>query len=668
MSRITAKRLPLFAVSAILLIGLLVPTSTVSLQELRSAVPSDASFSPSSQSGLNVTALWDDLWDSVSRYEIGNLTRTLSETYPRRTWNFADMSPSDNLTAAWDWANQTLQDKTDGALQFENITDYGSLVAIKRGTLPSPAPAIAITGMIDSGWYTGANDAAASTAVVLEIARVLNNYSFSCDVYFILINGAHVNLDYNPGARALAGWFEDNDIETITTLSFDRILFHRADITYGKLISLRSSPEFELYQDGQWFPDMMMGLSSNYGAGLIQEVIDLEVAEHSTAYEMWQVGRPAFHISQGHYYDFFSGTEDDTWDNPQYSYAKAEDLAASVACAVAYVGLLGAGEAPTFYARNSLETGNTTSQDIILTYMGFVNATVTWSGNATLRASIIDVTSNSTVYQRIEADHEIVMKYLTAKLGSYRVDVSSLGPNATVFELRVTYVNDCDGDTIPDTTELLIGTNLYSRDSDRDGLADDFEISIGTDPNEGDSDGDGASDSIEYQWGSSLLHNDSDLDGLSDGLEGDLGTDPTNQDTDSDGVSDFLEVMSYGTNPLSADTDSDNLEDGFEIEAGLNPLSPDSDGDGLGDFFEILNQLNPLSTDTDQDGWSDAYEIEFCMSPISSDTDADWLPDGIDWDPQVHWIDIVAPVLLVTILLLLLIFSFMKFAVYSKAK
>jgi hypothetical protein len=643
------------------------PVAVFELPGTEVVMAPDASRLLASQSTFNASALWDNVWGSVSQDEIGNLTRVLSETYANRTWDNEEMSPTDNLRAAWDWANQTMEINTNGDLHFDNITDYHNLIAIKQGSLPSPAPAIVITGMIDSEATSGANDAGASAAVVLEIARVLNNYTFSCDVYYVLTNGAHVGLHYNPGARELVAWFEDNEIETITTLSFDRLLFHRVDITNGALLSLRTSPDTELYQESHWFPDVMMRVASDYGNGRLQEAIDLGVTERSTAFEMWQTGRPAVHISQGFYYDFYSGTVDDTWDNSFYNFGKAAEIAAAVAGAVAYVGILGYGEPASFYLSGRLDPGNSTSQDLVITFNGYVNATVIWNGTVPLQTSVIFLGSAAKVYERLETDNFISVKYLSGAQGNFRVNITNLGVNSTFFGLNVTYINDCDGDTLSDISELFLGTDVYSTDSDRDGLPDDFELGIGTDPTSEDSDGDGASDWDEYLWGSSLLQNDTDLDGLLDGQEAALGTDPTDEDTDSDGVNDFLEVMTYGTNPVSSDTDSDGLEDGFEIEGGLNPLSPDSDGDGLGDLFEVLNLLDPLSVDTDNDGWSDAYEVEFCMSPISTDTDADGIPDGIDWDPQEHWISMVAPVVLLTIVILFVIFSFMKFGVYKKA-
>ena len=87
----------------------------------------------------------------------------------------------------------------------------------------------------------------------------------------------------------------------------------------------------------------------------------------------------------------------------------------------------------------------------------------------------------------------------------------------------------------------------------------------------------------------------------------------------------------------------------------------------IGDLFEVLNDLDPLSPDTDNDGWGDAYEVEYCLSPNNPDTDFDGIPDGIDWDPKEHWISIIAPVSILGIALLTLIFGVLKHRIYFRS-
>jgi len=327
---------------------------------------------------------------------------------------------------------------------------------------------------------------------------------------------------------------------------------------------------------------------------------------------------------------------------------------------------LSGGVPAAYYKNGQLLVDQEYTQTLTTTYLGFINVTITWPEATTIYSEIVNVELNRTVYSRTENDGKIVMKYLPSLKGYHFVRVLNTGPNNITFHLNITYNNDVDGDSLSDLYEAKIGTNIYSEDTDGDTLGDSLEISIHSNPLSNDTDMDGASDLQEYQWGSSLLSNDTDHDGLLDGVEAQLGTSLINPDTDSDGISDFDEVKTYHTNPLRKDSDRDGLEDGFEIYQMMNPLSPDSDNDSLSDLFEVLNGLNPLSGDSDSDGWGDAYEVEYCMSPTNADSDGDGIPDGLDWDPQVHWIGVVAPVTVLSIVALMGIYGFLKWRVYRE--
>ena len=624
---------------------------------------------PASEGVLNVTHLWQEIWDSVSSSDIENYTRTISENYPSRSWSAYSLTPNPNLENAWHWANQTLQEVTSGALMFKQITDYQSLIATQYSADSEPKAAVIITGIIDSDETPSANDAGASVAVVLEMANVLSSYSLGFDVHYVLINrGYGIDDEYNEydqGSRYFVEWLEESEIVTLTTLAFERLLFHRTQYLFGTRIALRTSPYESIYQRSVWFPELMIRASKTMGSSLLLNLSDLGLTEVSTAYEMWQGGYPALHIAQGFWPDGYSGTTDDVWDVSYYSYTKAKEVAASAICAITYMSQLKSGDVAAEYKNGFATIGEDVTLPITVSVEGFVNVTLTWMESTTFRALLRD-SSGQLVYQRVESDNKIVAKYRALVPGPYDIIIRNLGGNDSTFALNVTIHNDCDGDGITDIDELGLGTSMFLLDSDMDGLNDDFELSIGGDPTSADSDGDGALDYDEYLLGSSLYLNDTDGDGLLDGIEAELGSDPTLVDSDGDGLDDWNETYTYLTNPASSDTDSDGLEDGFEVSVGLNPLSPDSDGDGLSDLFEILNFMNPLSRDTDGDGWSDAYEVEYCMSPNNADTDGDGIPDGIDWDPQEHWVSAVVPLSLVAIILLMAVFSFLKHKVYTR--
>ncbi|RDE17942.1 MAG: hypothetical protein C4K49_00185, partial [Candidatus Thorarchaeota archaeon] len=539
-------------------------------------------------------------------------------------------------------------------------------LAVKTGTGPAPRQAILVTGIIDSDATPGANDAGSTVAAVLEIARIIDEYPLVCDVYYVLINRGTNDTVVDLGSRAFVSWLVADGVETVTALSFERFLFENVNYLYGTRFSLRTYAGSSVYQRTTWMPDIMVMLSSAYGSGRAMLTTDYSVAKRSLAYEMWQVGRSAVHVSQGYWSDPYVGTPNDIWSNSRYSYDKAREVVACAVSTVVYIGSLGTGETATFYGNAALAPQESTSALFMLTFNGFVNVTIQWDTNTTVNGSLSTETAEQLLYSRASGNRLIIMKYLSKSFDGVRLNVENVGTDSTTLVFSVTFLNDCDGDTLSDPFEISINTNPLSADSDRDGLSDSLELGTGTDPTSSDSDHDGASDSDEYTWGSSPLLNDTDSDGLLDGTEVAFGTNPIKRDTDADGLEDWPEIYSYGTNPSSADTDSDGLEDGFEVSAGLNPLSPDSDSDGLSDLFEILNLLNPLSKDTDGDGMSDAYEVEFCLDPRNPDTDFDGIPDGIDWDPREHWLSTVAPAALITVVLLLAVFSLLKYRVYER--
>ena len=615
---------------------------------------------------LNVSSLWESIWANVSSLNIEDITRELSEQYPNRVWLPAS-GPTQNLTDACSWVNDTLVDFTGGELSFRYFTQYDSLLAVKNGTGSSPRPGIVFTGVIDSGFTPGANDVAASVAAVLETARVLQNIDMACDVYYFLSSVGRSSPSGNLAAEALAEWLDENDIETVTIITYERLLYERTAILYGTYIGVRSDLNTE-YVMSEWVTDLMISVSSIYGTNIVRYFDDHELTENSCADTMWKNGRAAVHVAQGYWYDPDSGTEDDLWDAYYYSYAKAREAVACAVCSVAYIGKLGAGLAPALYRSGTLAPDQEVVLSIPMSHLGYLNCTATWVSNQTTSASgtIRRSSTGETLYSRLESDDCIHMKYRTPTLERLRVGLRNLGSVSMNYTLNMTLVNDIDADTLNDIMEVSIGTSPYFEDTDRDLLTDDFELLIGSNPVLADSDGDGANDYEEYIRGSDRLVRDTDGDGIEDGPEISMGTDPTHPDSDRDGVGDFDEVYVYHTDPLSKDTDLDGLDDGFETQVGLDPTSPDSDHDGLGDLFEILNGMNPLNRDTDGDGWSDAYEVEYCMLPNNPDTDGDGIPDGIDWNPREHWITVVSPVVLLTTLSLLVIFSYLKYKQYGK--
>ena len=161
---------------------------------------------------------------------------------------------------------------------------------------------------------------------------------------------------------------------------------------------------------------------------------------------------------------------------------------------------------------------------------------------------------------------------------------------------------DSDGDGVPNSVEILQGTNPNSAssylDSDHDGVPDYVELQLGTNP--------AVPDAL-----------DSDHDGISNYKEGYNYSNPNQSlDTDHDGVPDYLDQDSDGDGVL-------DINDAFPI----NRLEwTDSDHDGIG------NNADP---DDDNDGILDACDVDTNGDGIpdnGTDLDADGINDGCDPD------------------------------------
>ncbi len=121
-----------------------------------------------------------------------------------------------------------------------------------------------------------------------------------------------------------------------------------------------------------------------------------------------------------------------------------------------------------------------------------------------------------------------------------------------------------DGDNLPDTVELVLGTNPESMDTDTDLLDDWYEVKNGLDPLKADSNGDGLMDYNE-------------VTGYPLDIDGDGIPNAWDDDNDNDGVPDDLDAS-----PFSMTTVNESFQ--FHIK-----------GDGQPTYLEL--QVRPENTD-----------------------------------------------------------------------
>jgi len=602
-----------------------------------------------SLSSYEVGPAWDDVYARVDVTFLETVVRYLSEQCAQRIWYPLDKAPSPQLEKAWDYVNDTLITQTGGLLHFDLVTDQLDLVAVKNGTRPHSAPLI-VSGAVASQWVPGANAYGASAAAVLETARVLSSMNLTNDVYFVLVNTDSSSFGGGSGSvgvDTLLNELTEEGVKPAALLYYHRLLY-RTEEPNGHRVVLGYSDLGSAYSQEKLLGDIAGMASSMSGTGdalAVNSASDIWL--RSGAYEAYLRGIPGFVITQ-YYPDPYSGTIYDTWDVASYSYPQLAEAVGTVSAVISFLGSLNRGDAPALRHTIALAGHSTGGLTMPLSGSSYVNVSISWTGNTTLKADI-ESPSSVEVYTRTGSDSSIRLDYLVQLPGQHTLLLTNLGDNAVDFSVSYTHWHDYDWDGLDDWQESLHKTDSLSSDSDSDQLDDRSETLVGCDPNIPDSDSDGAIDGVEIAHGSNPLVQDTDGDTLFDGLEIDLGTDPTVKDSDDDGVDDGME-LSLGTNPLSNDSDADSLADSTELMLGTSPLLPDSDSDGLGDYFEALNGLNPLSQDSDSDGLTDAYEIEHCLNPINPDTDSDGIVDGIDWAPREHWIMTAPPVALIVLL------------------
>ncbi len=285
----------------------------------------------------------------------------------------------------------------------------------------------------------------------------------------------------------------------------------------------------------------------------------------------------------------------------------------------------------------------------------FTTINVTSSGGA---ISSFAITPNLPAGLTLNTTTGAISGTPTAALASTVFTITATNPagtDSTTFSLFIDA--DTDGDGVPDSVEVLQGTNPNqpgdALDTDGDGVPDFIEEAQGTNPTTPgdalDTDGDGVPDYIEEAQGTNPTTPgdalDTDGDGVPDYIEEVQGTNPTTPgdalDTDGDGVPDFIEEL-QGTNPTTPgdalDTDGDGVPDFIEELQGTDPNVPgdalDTDRDGVPDFIEELQGTNPTTPgdalDTDGDGVPDFIEEAQGTNPTTPgarDTDGDGLPD-----------------------------------------
>ena len=507
--------------------------SVVMLQDIRlriHAVPA-ASFS--------VESIWDNIYNDVNPSNLQTIVQDISEDTPLRIWYSLDKEPSVPLADAWEYANNTLNSYTSGGMYFRFRTQQQNLVAIKYGIDSTLAP-IVIVGTVSSGLSPGANAYAASTAAVLEIARILYSRSLTNDVYFVLVNT--ITSGYDSGEYGNQGISElldelETEYRKPAALFWLSLLLYESGDSYGDHVAMRSSYSSLYYKQNEFIADLAEIASALSGGDrVVQQGSTANLYIRSGAYEANERGIPAFVLSQ-YYMDGLAGSEFDEWDVGIYSYDLLEEAVGLVASLTTYLGILGKGQVPRFSKMVMVSAFDSETIWMPLTGESPLQVDIEWAGGDSLTAELVSP-GGVTLISATQSDSNITMNYGVTIAGLYGLVLINQEMVSSFVSYGYEYWQDYDCDTLNDEEEYAHGTDSLNADTDMDLLNDDAELF--------------------------------------------RGTDPLSPDTDSDGLGDFFEVLN-GLNPLSNDTDMDGLSDSYEIAHSLMPNNADTDGDGIPD-------------------------------------------------------------------------------------
>jgi hypothetical protein len=548
-----------------------------------SALPSDVS------SGI-LTHVYgmdysDEIYNNVSQTRYRNFVQKITENGSRWIMDYTMAERGANMYAR-NYIIQQFQELSNGRIETEVIGNHLNVVGKLPGYLPGSNPAFAITAHYDSvDRSPGANCDGSGIATVLELVKVMSQYEWPLDIYFIAFNGLFTQ-NWRDGSPEVVTEFIMRGIELLTLYNVDTILVQNPVLPINERIQF--GYEGAQYHKGRYWAELARQMSNNLGQNLILPV-------PSTSFYLWTLsdhysfsergyGNPICAFESGLSLDDSYHSSNDRWDNPDYNYNIGRETTAVIGASIAFTMSRAIGEPTKTNFELYVRGGNFNQIHFAITTPTLVNISSRWYGG-TSSFYLLDPENNviaSQEYNYTSAwELSNVISYSASEQGLYTLVVYNSDYHIVGYDVEISINTDIDANGILDSQEYWIDQALFNSDQDGDGISDAEEILFGTD----------------------MMLVDSDGDAMPDKYELDHGFDPRNpsdggEDADQDGLSNAQE-FSGGLNPLSEDSDSDSIPDLWELENGLNPLLDDADldldGDGISNLDEYLNGTDPQS-------------------------------------------------------------------------
>lgn len=529
--------------------------------------------------------LSEEIYSNVKFSEYRKFVKEVSQNGSRYVMDVGEII-MDNNRMAREYIKQKLVELSKGRIEIEEIGSYKNIVGRLPGYLPGKNPAFAISAHYDSPENSpGANCDGSGIAAVLELVRVMSQYEWPLDIYFIAFNGLF-GFRFMQGSSQAAIEFENREMEFVMVYNVDTILVQDYELPADERILMGYGTVGQAdYHKGQYWAELARMMSSNIGDDKILSVPSFEfpIWTGSDHYALFNRGFNAIcAFESGRFVDtsFHSGS--DIWDNSDFDYNLGVETTAVIGASIAHI--MGRTYGKQTDLRYDFILGFPTSRRfyIPVTTPTTINFTIRWFGGA---SSFYLLNPSGGLIASMVYDHSSawsatnVFNPSVSIKGLYTLVVEKDHAFPVGYELQISYDTDIDGNNVLDSQEYWIDHALFLSDQDNDNLSDAEEIMYGTD----------------------MLSPDSDGDTMPDKYEITLGFDPNNpadgnEDADGDHLTNAQE-FSRGLNPFSIDSDSDMMDDLWEVENGLDPLVDDSmldlDGDGKTNLQEYLDGTNP---------------------------------------------------------------------------
>ena len=497
-----------------------------------------------------------------------------------------------NNLAARNWISEQLTTVSNNRVEVEIVGIHNNVVGLLPGYLPGEHPVFVVSAHLDTvEGSPGANDDASGVAVVLELARVMSEYEWPLDIYFVAFNDAVPPLlgVPNQGSDELAAIWESEGLDILALYNVDTILYpyRWAPPTERILLGYADLAQYQTSQYWAELVKMVGNLNANDIIGL-RVSDDFPIWTQSDHYRFYQEGYRSVVCAHesGYFVDGVSGTVDDVYDYSRYDYYLGRSFAGIVGGSMAFTMSRSYGEKTRVYPQGTLHSASPRTFQIAITTPTTIDVFSRWWGGGAAFSiySPTDALVDSVTFNNASAwEPRQVLSTSVTTPGLYRVIIGNLAQDSLGFEMEIAYDTDIDANGVLDRNEYWLETALFQADDDSDTLSNAMEIVLGTNINSADSDTDFMPDSWEYDQGFDPL-------------------DPSDasEDADADGLSNLNEYLN-DLDPWNTDSDSDRIPDLWEVENGLDPLVNDADldldGDGKTNWEEYKEGSDPQSTE-----------------------------------------------------------------------